>query len=216
MIVTQRPAAVAAVLVTCVFVLSGCAKVQLFGDPAGVSLTRPQAELRAIAERLEETPWPDPKQESMASNIASILLGGMQDKQTREAGGLTRETAAQSYLEAKIDANRNSDIRVAVMDDARRTLETAAELTVAADAIIATASARYLNEDVAVLEKAISDLRGHRAMYEVIFTEMDRRGVGLTPLVREDLLTAFSTTARDVGAAADRLLQESRDRVAVG
>ncbi|MEL7029377.1 MAG: hypothetical protein AAGL49_09235 [Pseudomonadota bacterium] len=202
----------------CLFALSGCAKVKLFGDEASPSLTRPQVELREIAGQLEETPWPEPRRESLTASIASILLGGRQDAAPQEDAerGMTRQAAAFAYLDKKVSADREqADIRLAVMADARASIATAAELIVVADTVAATPTARYLNEDVSVLEKAITELRGQRSMFEAIFQEMERRGVGLEPIVRDDILSAFSGAASDIGAAADRLLQVSRDRVEV-
>ena len=196
---------------------SGCAKIKLFGDDAAPSLSREQVELRDVADRLEETPWPTPKRESFVSSVASILLGGRDKDETPDAvGAITRERAASIYLRSKIQADPlGQELRLAVMEDARATLDAATELTEIAAVIARAGRPDYLSDDVAVLEKAISDLRGQRAMYELIFNQMDERGLGMEAMVREEILASFSTVASDIGAAADELLQAAKSQAAI-
>ncbi|MEM1102554.1 MAG: hypothetical protein AAGH48_00450, partial [Pseudomonadota bacterium] len=159
----------AAILSTALAVtLSGCVTVRLFGGEADAGLSAPQEDLRAIASQLDEAPWPEPERDNFAANIASVLLGGRRQEKEIDAGAMTRSRAVKAYL-AELDATvEEGGLQYAVASDAQATLQLAAELTLAAEAVARAPGVDRLSEDVAVLEKAIYRLREKRSMYELI------------------------------------------------
>ncbi|MEM6850213.1 MAG: hypothetical protein AAF527_00730 [Pseudomonadota bacterium] len=201
----------AAILSTVLAVtLSGCVTVRLFGGEADAGLSAPQEDLRAIASQLDEAPWPEPERDNFAANIASVLLGGRRQEKEIDAGAMTRSRAVKAYL-AELDATvEEGGLQYAVASDAQATLQLAAELTLAAEAVARAPGVDRLSEDVAVLEKAIYRLREKRSMYELILDEIGGRGEPSDPDVKRKIASGFAAAASDIGSAADGLMEKSR------
>lgn len=184
-----RPAAFAGLAL--VFT-AGCSTVVMREPVAVAAAEAERSDLFLAAEAVSETKWPKPD----AAGIVGMLGGG---------GRVTEADSVSAYV-AQLGAGPGRG--VAVLRDAYVHIDAAYKLAAAADR--ASSLAQPSDEDVRLVETAISDLRGARDVYLASLRELGGAGDGVEPRTEQAVKAAFNDAIRNIGEAADAL----SDRVA--
>ncbi|GGD01493.1 hypothetical protein [Aquisalinus flavus] len=157
-------------------------------------------DLVQAARKLENTPWPEVTEASLANRMVSVLFG-------REdvAEGTSREDALEVYV-ASLSAAPSSAPST-LMRHADNTLRAAR--TVAERGRLAATAINPSTDDIAVLEEAIGDVRASRDMYIAALKQLKSDGHMIPDGDVAELQAAFSQTIRDIGSTADLVAERS-------
>lgn len=191
--------------------LSACASVKILPPETNTaSVSQPatsgfseRQELVQAARELENTPWPEVTETSLANRMVSVLFG-------REdvSEGTSREEALEVYV-ASLTASPSSAPST-LMRHADNTLRAAR--TVAERGRMAATAINPSADDIAVLEEAIGDVRASRDMYIAALKKLKSDGHIVPDGDVAELQAAFSQTIRDIGSTADLVAERSMDR----
>jgi hypothetical protein len=189
---------------------SGCASVKIVSGPETSSVltsstikpSKPsrseRAALLAATRKVQETPWPRIEKASLSDRMVGALFGG--DKQERDSNSVTRDEAVAIYVER---LNRQPSPVSALMQDANQCLTNARHL--AESGRVASTSITPRDNDIALLEEAIGDIRQSRDIYLAAMKKLRNNGESLSRDEIKDMKHAFTQTIADLGITADAI-----------
>lgn len=191
--------------------LSACASVKILPpETTTANVSQPSAsgfserlELVRAARELENTPWPEVTETSLANRMVSVLFG-------REdvSEGTSKEEALEVYVSSLSASPSNAPSTL--MRHADNTLRAAR--TVAERGRLAATAINPSTDDIVVLEEAIGDVRASRDMYIAALKKLKSDGHIVPDGDVAELQAAFSQTIRDIGSTADLVAERSMDK----
>ncbi len=187
----------AVITVTAMTVFTGCTTV-IRSEPS-TGIIQSQGDRQALtraAEELSETRWPKPARVSFGQRMAEAI----EPSASQGAGGATSPQQAISIYVAALADHRDPGARLiadasAHLDAARAVIAAAAEIE---------RSAHVRRADVAILERAIGDLRACRGIYSAAMIEIAAIDESLHER-RAEINGSFDTALREMGEIADAI-----------
>lgn len=182
-------------------VSTGCTTVIRSEPAAGVIQSRADREaLNRAAEELSATSWPKPSRMSLGQRMAEAI----EPSASQGADGVVSQEQAIAIYVAALSKSRDPGARL--IADASAHLEAARAVIAAAEEIERSAHVR--RADVAILERAIGDLRACRGVYSGALIEIATVDDSLRGR-RTELNGSFDAALREMGAIADAFAERT-------
>ncbi len=185
------------IIATAMAVSTGCTTV-IRSEPAA-SVAQSQSDRQALnlaAEELSETRWPKPARVSLGQRMAEAI----EPSASQIATAPTSQQQAIAIYVAALSDNRDPGARL--IADASAHLDAARAVIAAAAEIERSANVR--RADLAILERAIGDLRACRGIYSAAMIEIAAVDENLHER-RAELNGSFDAALREMGEIADAI-----------
>jgi len=177
----------------------GCTTVlSINGSSAKQEISVERIAFKEAAADVSATKWPKPEKISLSRRLAGVT------------GTAEPRVSKADAVNAYVSSLSQADEPVAILiSDADRHLDAARRLVVHAEA--ATGAIRPTMSDVAMLERAIADLRQCREIYVAAVKILPAGEAGSQRVHLASLRADFGQVIRDIGVAADTLADKAAD-----